>query len=382
MIIRLGKWNENELKLQFPYDEHLIQQVRRLSQRRWEPQARVWLVPYTLRMIEEMLHMFADLRFEVESALLEECALLREYMDKQQTERVTTKTIDLETSQWGAWTEKQLVYELKLRGYSLKTIRSYCGQVKRFYSFYTANRGTAVHEIVRKYSYYLLSQQRSASYVNQAISAIKFYLEHVCGQVGEKPLYVRPKKENKLPNVLSQAEVIRILKHVTNRKHRAILSLTYSSGLRVSEVVRLRWTDFDPERRTLRVRQGKGKKDRLTVLSETAYEIFQQYFQAEQPKGQWLFPGQTPGSHLTERTVQKVFEKALQNSQIAKEVTLHSLRHSFATHLLEGGTDIRYIQELLGHKRLQTTEIYTHVAIKDVRRIQSPLDRMDFDAEK
>jgi site-specific recombinase XerD len=254
--------------------------------------------------------------------------------------------------------------------------------VKRFYSFYTANRGEAVHEIVRKYSYYLLSQQRSASYVNQAISAIKFYLEHVCGQVGEKPMYVRPKKENKLPNVLSQAEVIRILKHVTNRKHRAILSLTYSSGLRVSEVVRLRWTDFDPERRTLRVRQGKGKKDRLTVLSETAYEIFQQYFQAEQPKGQWLFPGQTPGSHLTERTVQKVFEKALQNSQIAKEVTLHSLRHSFATHLLEGGTDIRYIQELLGHKRLQTTEIYTHVAIKDVRRIQSPLDRMDFDAEK
>jgi len=150
----------------------------------------------------------------------------------------------------------------------------------------------------------------------------------------------------------------------------------------VSEVVRLRWTDFDPERRTLRVRQGKGKKDRLTVLSETAYEIFQQYFQAEQPTGQWLFPGQTPGSHLTERTVQKVFEKALQNSQIAKEVTLHSLRHSFATHLLEGGTDIRYIQELLGHKRLQTTEIYTHVAIKDVRRIQSPLDRMDLDAEK
>ncbi len=161
-----------------------------------------------------------------------------------------------------------------------------------------------------------------------------------------------------------------------------MLFLTYSSGLRVSEVVRLRLADLDSERKTVHVRQGKGRKDRLTVLSDGAYEIVLQYIQLEKPGTGWLFPGQYQGSHLTERTLQKVFENAVMNAKIMKKVSLHSLRHSFATHLLEGGIDIRYIQELLGHQSMRTTEIYTHVAIKDVRRIQSPLDRlMDLDRE-
>jgi integrase/recombinase XerD len=200
-------------------------------------------------------------------------------------------------------------------------------------------------------------------------------MEKVCGMLEGNFSYVRPKKEHKLPNVLGQKEVKRILQAIGNTKHRAILFLVYSSGLRVGEVVRLRIKDIDRERRTLHIRQGKGKKDRLTVLSESALEVVQHYIVQMKPET-WLFPGQTPGSHLSERTVQKVFENAVRIARVEKEVSVHSLRHSFATHLLEDGIDIRYIQELLRHQSTRTTEIYTHVAVKDVRRIKSPLDRL------
>lgn len=210
--------------------------------------------------------------------------------------------------------------------------------------------------------------------MNQAISALKFYSKHVLNLKETAP-YIRPKKENKLPNVLSLDEVMIILKAVDNMKHQAILYLTYSSGLRVSEVVRLRIEDCDHARQVLRVRQGKGRKDRITLLSDAAFRLVRKYIDQEKPEP-WLFPGQTPGRHLTERSVQKVFEKALSASGVMKQVGIHALRHSFATHLLENGIDLRYIQELLGHQSSRTTERYTHVSVKDIRRIQSSLDRM------
>lgn len=151
--------------------------------------------------------------------------------------------------------------------------------------------------------------------------------------------------------------------------------MTYSSGLRVSEVTKLQLRDLDQERRTLHVRQGKGRKDRLTVLSEHAFAAVQVYVDRYKPE-KWLFPGQHSHRHISERSVQKMFEKALLDAGITKDVSLHSLRHSFATHLLEGGIDIRYIQELLGHSNVQTTEIYTHVAVKSIKNIKSPLDTM------
>ncbi|MCJ8013196.1 tyrosine-type recombinase/integrase [Paenibacillus sp. KQZ6P-2] len=158
-------------------------------------------------------------------------------------------------------------------------------------------------------------------------------------------------------------------------KHRAVLTLIYSAGLRISEAVHLRVPDLDAERGTIHVRQAKGRKDRYTLLSQTAYKLMEQYIRIERPEN-WLFPGGTDGRPITVRTIQHVFEKAKQKAGIQKQATVHTLRHSFATHLLEAGTDIRYIQELLGHESSKTTEIYTHVSIRDIRRIQSPLDRM------
>lgn len=239
-----------------------------------------------------------------------------------------------------------------------------------------SNLDTITKADIQGYLLELLDQQqRSHSYVNTAVSATKFCLQHVLKKGHVAVDVPRPKKQQKLPSVLSQDEVIRIFEAVQNIKHKAILSVVYSSGLRLGEVVRLKVNDIDRERMVIHIKQGKGRKDRYTVLSEVTLKLLELYAKTT-TLDTWLFPGAKEGKHLSERSVQKIFEKALIGAGIRKEVSLHSLRHSFATHLLENGTDLRYIQELLGHKDVKTTERYTHVRRKDVMRIQSPLDRI------
>lgn len=175
--------------------------------------------------------------------------------------------------------------------------------------------------------------------------------------------------------MLSREEIIGILSAIENIKHRAILLMTYSAGLRVGEVVRLRVEDIDSKRRFVHVKQGKGRKDRYTLLTDTALEVLREYFKKYRPES-WLFPGGKENDHLTERSVEKIFEHAREAAGIKKNVSVHTLRHSFATHLLEDGVDLRYIQELLGHASSKTTEIYTHVSEAGIGRIKSPLDRL------
>ncbi|XID95010.1 tyrosine-type recombinase/integrase [Paenibacillaceae bacterium WGS1546] len=412
MELWLRKRNEKELAVGFPYHAEWWGRMRRFPESRWESAGRTWAFPYTSRNVERFLELFRDARLRVDPAIRAECGLMaedgigigswagdeldrhREKVEKRRWERQRkreekhggygyggneertsgSRRIEFEKSSWGVETESRLKFELKLKGYSSKTIRAYCGHAARFYDYCEAARGTApAMDLLRLYSHKLLGDGRSHSYVNQAISEIKFYLEQVCGMMSGHIPYIRPKKENKLPNVLAPSEVTRLLSATGNRKHRAILYLAYSSGLRVGEVVRLRLSDIDRARKTLRVRQSKGRKDRITLLSDAALEVLDLYLREYSPSV-WLFPGQDPRRHLTERTVQKVFEQALKAAHIAKDVSVHALRHSFATHLLEDGIDIRYIQELLGHRSLQTTEIYTHVAVKDALNIASPLD--------
>lgn len=229
---------------------------------------------------------------------------------------------------------------------------------------------------VRSYLLRLLEEQdNSHAYVNQVISALKILFKNVLKRPGVVISVPRPKKERKLPDVLSQQEISRLLKAVDNVKHRAIMLLIYSAGLRVGEVVRLKPEDIDSERNLIHIRQGKGKKDRYTLLSQTALEALRLYADEYLPN-KWLFPGVHPGKHMHERSVQKIFDGAREKAGITKDVSVHTLRHSFATHLLEAGTDLRYIQELLGHQSSKTTEIYTHVSKRDIGRIQSPLDRL------
>jgi len=372
MKIRLSKRNDNELLVQVPYHTDWVARMKRMRFRRWSPEEQAWIIPYTPGSITELLALFDGIALKVDDALLDESELLVDY--DWRIAPVELKTIEFESSSWDG-VRRQYALRLKLGGYSRQTVRTYVSHLERWYRFYERNKGLHVYDLLPAYSNKLLRENRSHAYVNQAISAIKFHLEHVCGMIEGSFPYVRPKKERKLPNVLSVGEVRRLLDCVMNLKHRAILLLTYSSGLRVSEVVRLQLSDLDQDRRTLHVRQGKGRKDRLTVLSEHAYAAVLVYVEKYKPSG-WLFPGQYSDRHISERTVQKVFEKALGDARIQKDVSLHCLRHSFATHLLEGGIDIRYIQELLGHRNVQTTEIYTHVAVKSIKNIKSPLDSM------
>jgi site-specific recombinase XerD len=175
--------------------------------------------------------------------------------------------------------------------------------------------------------------------------------------------------------VLSVEEVQKILESVENLKHRALLMLIYSAGLRVGEVIRLKAEDINSDRMLIHVRGSKGRKDRYTLLSEKALCVLQEYWREYRPQ-KWLFSGQKDESHISERTVQQIFHHAKRRAGINRDVSVHSLRHSFATHLLESGVDLRYIQELLGHKSSKTTEVYTHVSNKVLGKIQSPLDGM------
>jgi site-specific recombinase XerD len=227
---------------------------------------------------------------------------------------------------------------------------------------------------LRSYLLRLVEEEgMSAAYVNQVINAMRFLYVEVYRQpllLGEIP---RPRKERTLPTVLSQAEVKAILDAAGNVKHRCLLMLVYSAGLRVGEVIRLQLEDIDPERMMIHIRGAKGKKDRYTILSPAVWGELQEYYRRFVPR-RYVFEGQEAGTQYGVRSAQKVFETAATAAGIAKSVSIHSLRHAFATHLLEQGTDLRYIQELLGHSSSKTTEIYTHVSKRNLGQIRSPVD--------
>ena len=214
----------------------------------------------------------------------------------------------------------------------------------------------------------------SRSYQNQSINAIKFYLEHVLRQDRQYFDLERPKKVQKLPEVLSLEDIQRILKCTTNTKHKALLATLYSAGLRIGELLNLRLQDIDSQHMRIWVREGKGCKDRLTTLSPYLLKLLRIYYLQYRPKT-YLFEG-AKGKSYSSTSVRKVLYRSTQAAGIRKKIKPHTLRHSFATHLLEQGTNLRYIQTLPGHNSPKTTQIYTHVSSKSMEEIKSPLDLM------
>lgn len=270
---------------------------------------------------------------------------------------------------------RRLAEELQIRRYSPKTRKAYVFQVRAFLRFAKKPADELSSEDVRAYLLHLSKHDTlSLAYHAQAVSALRFFFANVLPRPISTADLPRPRRDRKLPAVLDRSETLRLLDATTNPKHRALLMILYSAGLRVGEVVRLRVDDLDPVRRTIRVRAGKGRKDRYTLLSDRAFAAVRAYI-AEYGPVSWLFPGERPSRHLTTRSAQHIVEKARQAAGIDRKVTAHTLRHSFATHLLEAGTDLRYIQELLGHESAKTTQIYTHVSRRDLARIRSPLDQ-------
>jgi site-specific recombinase XerD len=262
---------------------------------------------------------------------------------------------------------------LKLKGFSQKTIKSYLYYNTAFLNFTRKSPREITSFDIKRYLEYLADKGSSSSTLNLAYNAFKIYYE----KIYKRRFFVsipRAKKAKILPVVLSQEEIKKILGQIKNVKHKLFLALMYASGLRISEAINLKTKDLDFDNRFIYVRKGKGQKDRKTLLPKILQDIFKKYAALKNGE-EYIFESER-GGRLTERSMQKVFFNALKLSGVKKQATCHSLRHSFATHLLEAGTDIRYIQELLGHRRLETTQVYTKVANNKLREIKSPLDEI------
>jgi site-specific recombinase XerD len=270
--------------------------------------------------------------------------------------------------------QEQMKMDMELRNLSVRTMETYLGWARAFVVHYGKSPEQMGHNEIRDYLHYLLKEKKACqSAVNQAYSALKLLYETTLRREWDPLKIPRCKVRKRVPVVLSRQEVERIFSATLNLKHRAVLMTIYSGGLRLGEATNLRPSDIDSERMTIRVRQGKGNKDRYTLLGKRTLEILRVYWKVYQPK-EWLFASRQPGQPLSHSSVQKAFKGALGSSGIKKRASVHTLRHSFATHLLEAGTDLYYIQRLLGHTTAKTTAVYLHVAHKDLRRIVSPID--------
>lgn len=264
---------------------------------------------------------------------------------------------------------------LKSKRFAQSTITNYTSALRLFLNFYADKNVAELTQdhVIRFNNEYILAKRLSSSMQNQVVNAIKKFFLIVANRRIDIDSIHRPRREHKNPNVLSKEEVKLILEAPQNLKHRAMLSLIYACGLRRNELLHLKPVHIDSKRKLLIIRQSKGRKDRVVPLSLKIIELLREYYKAYRPK-EWLFEGQYTGTKYSPTSIQKVLKRAAQKARINKPVTLHWLRHSFATHLLENGTDLRYIQEILGHKSSKTTEIYTHVSNKAIQNIKSPFD--------
>lgn len=264
--------------------------------------------------------------------------------------------------------------KLEIRKYSLNTARIYIAMFERFLNFFPETEDPMKLDefAIKNYLQSLVLQGKSESYIHQSINAIKFYYEVVKEMPNRFYAIERPPKRESLPKVINKESVLQMINQCSNLKHRCILSLLYSAGLRRSELIHLKINDIDSQRMLIRVEQAKGQKDRYTLLSINLLKDLRTYYQVYKPAN-YLFEGPTGGTY-SGSSVGKIVKYAAKKAGIRKHVTPHMLRHSFATHLLESGVDLRYIQTLLGHSSTRTTEVYTHIALNGIRTIQNPLD--------
>jgi len=333
---------DEKIIVKFPYNTDYIEKIKTINGYSWNVQEKYWYFSDNEGVISQILSAFSGEDIRLDPALQEFYVLER---------------------------------ELVSRKYSPKTVKAYLRYNKELVKFAGKGSQEINESDIKNYLFYLVEKKDAAtSTLNTAVNALGFYYGKI---LKKKFMYEikRPKKDKKLPVVLSQNEVSRILSAVSNIKHKALLMLVYSAGLRVSEVVKLKVEDIDDERKLILVKGAKGRKDRYTLLSDVALETLDVYLKSHQPT-KWLFVGAKKTKHITTRSVGKMFSGTCKKAGIKKEVSVHCLRHSFATHLLESGVDLRYIQELLGHQSSKTTEIYTHVSNKNLRIIKSPLDNL------
>jgi len=402
----------SRIALAFTYDEELIIIIRQIPGARWSKRLHAWHIPDQENIIGFLLEKFRKKAFIDYSALRREDLVERARSKSEETRPVrgSVQGPAQEPTQGSVRGSVQVSAQGSVRGpvqepaqgsvrglgilshgaetdlqryrdwleshrYPPNTIRTYTTMMESFLRFVSPKEASECDaaDLVAMVNEYILPRGLSYSYQNQLISAVKKFYKEICKEVIDVGTFTRPRTRHRLPNVLSKEEVKRILSAPINEKHRLLLSIIYGCGLRRSEVIMLEQEDIDYDRMLLTVRQSKGFKDRIVPLSARLADQIKEYVGQSKPVI-YIFEGQRQGDPYSATSVEKVFKMACQKAKIKKSITLHGLRHSYATHLLEAGTDLRYIQELLGHKSSKTTEIYTHVTEKSIQKIRSPFD--------
>ncbi|HUW06821.1 MAG TPA: site-specific tyrosine recombinase/integron integrase [Williamwhitmania sp.] len=349
------------LVLQFAYDSTLIEKVKQVKDARWSQSLRSWHIPLTSEAYEQLKELTLGL------------AQLQKGESRLPLEMKPPK--DQPTPEIAA-TLNDFTRYLEQRRYSPRTIQTYEHSLRQFLQWIAKPTDAITNADLERFNHhYILANSYSFAFQNQVINAVKLYFKTFYGSQFNVEMVERPRREHRLPNVLSKEEVKAILEAIKNVKHKTMLSLIYACGLRRSELLNLKPANIDSKRHLLYIANAKGKKDRIVPISDKIIDMLRAYYSTYRPKI-WLFEGERVGEQYSETSLQKVLKMALRKAAIKKTVTLHWLRHSYATHLLEAGVDLRFIQELLGHKSSKTTEIYTHVSTKSLQRIKSPFDDM------
>lgn len=344
----------------FPYNRALIAEVKKLPLARWSASKRVWLLPFDAQVIETIKSSLGHI-VQIDDTQAREKA--KQLQRNEYVEHMYSPKLEA----YADW--------LKSKRYSANTIKTYTDAVRIFLKYMDGKpvNDLTPGDVIRFNKEYILKNGYSTSYQNQVVNGLKLFFRTVENRKMAIDEIHRPRRERKLPAVLSKEEVKQILEAPTNLKHKVMLSLIYACGLRRGEMLRLTPADILSDRKLLHIKQSKGKKDRIVPLSDRLLDMLRAYYKTYKPK-MWLFEGQAEGEPYSEKSLESVLKQSVYKARITKPVTLHWLRHSYATHLLESGTDLRYIQELLGHSSSRTTEIYTHVSQKNIQQIRSPFD--------
>lgn len=367
--------------LRFPYDAELIKITKGLPDPLWSSQMKCWHIPDKTDIITLLLKAFYGKAYVDYNALKPSLAEKIKSKKDEEKRKITGERRGLADGELTPLSDKgredidKYRRWMETNRYPESTVQIYTAMMVKFLRFVSPKEAQECtsNDLIRIIEEYILPNGLSHSFQNQMISSVKKFYSHIYSSVIDPGKLTRPRPQHRLPNVLSKEEVKRILNSLTNEKHRVMLSLIYACGLRRSELLQLAPADIERSRNLLRIKQAKGFRDRIVPISDRTIEMVDTYISRYTPE-RYIFEGQNPGEPYSATSIEKVLKNGCAKARIGKPVTLHWLRHSYATHLLEAGTDLRYIQELLGHKSSKTTEIYTHVTTKSIQKIRSPFD--------
>ncbi len=356
------EYSFSKIRIWIKKNEADIDFLKSFKYSRWSPNDFCWTIPnYDDNLLVIRLH------FGNRIVSITEFKDVKPVSSKVFAPLEIPKEINTYTFRLSQWMEH--------KRYSQSSIKSYIEALRIFlaYTYPKPVEELENSDMIDFANNYIIPRNLSHAFQNHVINAVKLFIREVIDSKIDIEKLERPRREKKLPNVLSKGEVKLILESCENIKHRTILSLIYACGLRRGELLKLKPSDVNSDRNLLIIRNAKGKKDRVVTMSEKIIDLLREYYKQYKPK-HWLFEGIIEGEQYTASSIQKVLKQAVLRAGIRKPVTLHWLRHSYATHLLESGVDLRFIQELLGHNSSRTTEIYTHVSTKNLQNIKSPFD--------